>query len=100
MHLENPRHSLGIETIERPDAFVANAAHGEIGDGLAPSALVEGQIMRPIHLARGLSVGLSKAVVSRFAATVLLAVAVAVGTGGCLLVPFPVPVGGGHHHHR
>jgi len=30
----------------------------------------------------------------------MLATFVALGTGGCLLVPWPVPVGGGHHHHR
>ena len=56
--------------------------------------------MKSIHLARRLSVGVSKAFVSRLTATVLLATAVAVGTGGCLFVPFPVPVGGGGHHHR
>ena len=58
--------------------------------------------MKPAQPARGLSVRLSKAVMSRFTAIVLLAAVVAVGTGGCLLVPFPVPVGGGggHHHRR
>ena len=49
---------------------------------------------------RILSVRLSKALVNRLTATVLLATVVALGTGGCLLVPFPVPVGGGGHHHR
>jgi predicted tellurium resistance membrane protein TerC len=57
--------------------------------------------VKPIHRVRVLSVGLSKAVVTRFTATVILATFVALGTGGCLLVPWPVPVGGGgHHHHR
>lgn len=56
--------------------------------------------MEAIHLARDRSVGLAKTIMSRVTASVLLAVAVAIGTGGCLLVPFPVPVGGGHHHHR
>jgi len=56
--------------------------------------------MKAIHLTRGRSVGFSKSIVSRLTATVILAAVVAVGTGGCLLVPFPVPVGGGHHHHR
>ena len=42
MHLENPRHSLGIETIEPTDAFRKTRAPGEIGCGSAPSGLVEG----------------------------------------------------------
>jgi len=57
--------------------------------------------MKAIHVARGRSVGRSKTIVSRVTASVLLAVMIAIGTGGCLLVPFPVPVGGGgRHHHR
>jgi len=56
--------------------------------------------VKPIHRVRILSIGLSKAVVTRFTATVMLATFVALGTGGCLLVPWPVPVGGGGHHHR
>jgi len=37
----------------------------------------------------------------RLMTTVVLATLIAFGTGGCLLVPFPVPVGGGGHgHHR
>jgi hypothetical protein len=36
----------------------------------------------------------------RRSATILLLVSlVAVGAGGCLLVPFPVFEGGGHHGH-
>jgi hypothetical protein len=56
--------------------------------------------VRPIHRVRSVSVGLSKALAGRVVGTLILASVVAVGTGGCLLVPFPVPVGGGHHHHR
>jgi hypothetical protein len=56
--------------------------------------------VKPLQRVRGLSVGLSKALVSRLTITVMLATAVSVGTGGCLFVPFPVPVGGGHGHHR
>jgi hypothetical protein len=59
--------------------------------------------MNPVHRVRRISVGLSKAIGRRFTVTVILATVVAIGSAGCLLVPFPIPTGGGHghgHHRR
>ena len=57
--------------------------------------------MTTIQHIRRRTVRISKALANRTTVTVVLAAIVALGTAGCLLVPFPVGGGGGgHHHHR